>query len=511
MERLMRILGALTRWGLGLCALLLVLIALYVNLGRELIPLVAEYRAEVQAKAREALGMPLEIGSLEGRWSGMAPVLLAHDVTLGEGANALHLDQVQVVPDVWGSLLAREVRIDHLQLNGLKLSLKENADGQWALEGLPVQQDKPLDPAQLFNQMQKVSRLSVLDSQVTLQPLDHAPLTLTYVGLTLTTGPSRQRLDARLTLPDGQPLALSLRSRMRADQWQDAEIESYLSLPQSDWARWVPARATQQWKLSELKAGGEFWVSWAKGTLQSAAIRLNAPEFKGAYAERKPVQINNLALNAYFKRSGEGFQLSLDSLAMNLGKTRFDTRLQLQTTNTEKEGERWHLQADRLDLTPLTPIINALGPLPEGVATTIERLKVMSSLSASVPPQAALSDYLAQGGYDLHLRRLRQTLALQRDVMIDAIAESFPAGTRVTRPQGGYFLWLELAPHIDALALMRQALQAGVSLMPGQLFSADQRFAHCIRLNFAAAPAHDITRATHVLGGLVRGMGAQQQ
>ena len=40
--------------------------------------------------------------------------------------------------------------------------------------------------------------------------------------------------------------------------------------------------------------------------------------------------------------------------------------------------------------------------------------------------------------------------------MIDAIAESFPAGTRVTRPQGGYFLWLELAPHIDALALMRQ-------------------------------------------------------
>ena len=141
----------------------------------------------------------------------------------------------------------------------------------------------------------------------------------------------------------------------------------------------------------------------------------------------------------------------------------------------------------------------------------IERLKVMSSLSASVPPQAALSDYLAQGGYDLHLRRLRQTLALQRDVMIDAIAESFPAGTRVTRPQGGYFLWLELAPHIDALALMRQALPAGVSLMPGQLFSADQRFAHCIRLNFAAAPAHDITRATHVLGGLVRGMDAGSQ
>ena len=381
MERLIRILGTLTRWGLGLCALLLVLVALYVNLGRELFPLVAEYRSEVETKAREALGMPLQIGSLEGRWSGMSPVLLAHDVTVGEGVNALHLDQVRVVPNVWDSLLSRAVRVQHLELNGLKISLKEGADGQWSLEGLPVQQDKPLDPEQLLNQMQMVSQLSVLDSQITLQPLDHPPLTLTYVGLSLKTGSSRQRLDARLTLPDGQPLAMSLRSRIRASQWQDAEVDAYLSLPQSDWARWLPARITQQWQFSQIRAGGELWASWGKGVLQSAAIRLNAPQFKGAYAERKPVQINNLALNGYFQRSAEGFKLSLDSLALNLGETRWETRLQLQqTATTEKTQELWHLQADRLDLTPITPILNALGPLPEGFATVVERLKVTGTL-----------------------------------------------------------------------------------------------------------------------------------
>jgi len=381
MERLIRILGTLTRWGLGLCALLLVLVALYVNLGRELFPLVAEYRTEVETKAREALGMPLQIGSLEGRWSGMSPVLLAHDVTVGEGVNALHLDQVRVVPNVWDSLLSRAVRVQHLELNGLKISLKEGADGQWSLEGLPVQQDKPLDPEQLLNQMQMVSQLSVLDSQITLQPLDHPPLTLTYVGLSLKTGSSRQRLDARLTLPDGQPLAMSLRSRIRASQWQDAEVDAYLSLPQSDWARWLPARITQQWQFSQIRAGGELWASWGKGALQSAAIRLNAPQFKGAYAERKPVQINNLALNGYFQRSAEGFKLSLDSLALNLGETRWETRLQLQqTATTEKTQELWHLQADRLDLTPITPILNALGPLPEGFATVVERLKVTGTL-----------------------------------------------------------------------------------------------------------------------------------
>ncbi|MFJ2691663.1 YhdP family protein [Pseudomonas sp. NPDC087336] len=381
MERLTRILAALTRWGLGLCALVLVVMALYVSLGRELAPLVAEYRAEVETKASEALGMPLQIGELKGSWSGFAPILSAHDVTVGEGANALHLENVRAVPDVWASLLARDVRIANLELNGLKISLKQGDDGAWALEGLPVKDDQPLDPEQLLNRMQMIQQLSVLDSQVTLQPWGESPLTLTYVGATLNTGPSRQRFDARLTLPDGQPLALSVRTRIRASQWKDGEAQVYVSLPQSDWSKWLPETLTQQWNFSEFKAGGELWATWGKGALQSAAVRLNAPQLKGAYAERKPVQINNLALNGYFQRSAEGMLVTVDSLAMNFGETRWESRLQFkQTEASDRTQNLWHLQADRLDLTPLTPLLNALAPLPDGVATVVERLKVTGGL-----------------------------------------------------------------------------------------------------------------------------------
>jgi len=381
MERLIRFFAALTRWGLGLCALSLVLAAVYVSLGRELTPLVAEYRAEVEAKAQAAVDMPLHIGSLEGRWSGFAPVLLAHDVMLGEGSSALRLDQVEVVPDVWASLMAREVRIAHLQVSGLQLGVKEDKDGKWALQGLPVQDDQPLDPEQLLTNMQKVKRVSLLDSQVTLQPFDQAPVTLTYVGLNLHTGVTRQRLDARLTLPDGQPLAMSLRTRIRASQWKDGEVQAYLSLPQSDWARWIPAKLTQQWKLTQFKAGGEFWLTWAKGTVQSAVVRLNSPQVKGQYAERKPVHIENLALTAYLQRSDTGLSVLFDSLAMSLGETRWESRLQLrQTLATDKDLEVWELQADRLDLTPITPLLNALAPLPEGFAKTVEHLKATGLL-----------------------------------------------------------------------------------------------------------------------------------
>lgn len=91
-------LARLLRIGLTLCGLGLVLLALYVSLGRELTPLVAEYQTELEVRGQAALGMPLRIARLEGRWQGFAPVLVAHDVSLGEADSSLRLDQVRVIP-----------------------------------------------------------------------------------------------------------------------------------------------------------------------------------------------------------------------------------------------------------------------------------------------------------------------------------------------------------------------------------------------------------------------------
>ncbi|MGO1273140.1 MAG: YhdP family protein, partial [Pseudomonas helleri] len=306
---------------------------------------------------------------------------LAHDVMVGEGTSALRLDNVKVVPDVWASLLNRDVRLASVQLGGLQLSARQDKDGHWALEGLPVQDDQPLDPEQLLNQLQRVARVSVLDSQVTLEPFNHAPMTLTYIGLTLDVGASDQRLDARLTLPDGQPLALSLKTQVQASRWRDGAAQAYLSLPQSDWAKWLPASLIQPWKVSELKAGGEFWFNWGNGTVQSAVARLNAPKLSGAYADRKAEILDNLALHAWVERGKQGFTVTLDSLAMNIADKRWETRLQLQQfAATQGEQERWHLQADHLDLTPITPLMDSLAPVPEAVAKVIDQLSVTGTL-----------------------------------------------------------------------------------------------------------------------------------
>ncbi|WP_430309162.1 YhdP family protein [Pseudomonas sp. PONIH3] len=381
MERLTRVLSALTRWGLVICALLAVLVALYVSLGRQLVPLVAEYRADAELKAEQALGMPVHVGALEGRWSGLAPMLRVRDLQLGEGATGLRLDDVKLVPDLWASLKAREVRLARIQLSGLQLILRENQEGVWALEGLPQQQDAPLDPAQALTRLRQLGRVDVFDSQVTLYPWQRDPLTLTYVSLGVQAGASRQSVDLRATLPDGQPLAMSLNSRATAKTWRDGRVQAYLSLPQSDWARWLPPRLLGQWQASALRAGGEFWIDWSQGQLQRAMVRLNAPQLKGAYTGRKAITVDNLALSAWFQRQDQGFDVAVDSLAMTLGKARWESHLQLaQRPGQGPAEESWQVQADRLDLTPLTPLIDALAPLPDKLMTVVDALKVTGAL-----------------------------------------------------------------------------------------------------------------------------------
>ena len=139
-------------------------------------------------------------------------------------------------------------------------------------------------------------------------------------------------------------------------------------------------------------------------------------------------------------------------------------------------------------------------------ARTVERLRLSSTLSVSVPVQLGILHYLQDGGYDKHLRMLRATLSAQRDVALHAIAKHFPTGVRITQPEGGYFLWVELPPGLNALVLQRQALSQSISIAPGQLFSADQRFSHCIRLNFGHPSAGQLEPALKALGRLVHAL-----
>jgi DNA-binding transcriptional MocR family regulator len=117
-------------------------------------------------------------------------------------------------------------------------------------------------------------------------------------------------------------------------------------------------------------------------------------------------------------------------------------------------------------------------------AAKIEQMRLMYTLSPAIPSEAAIAAYLDRGGYDRHLRRMRAALIGYLAIAMEAVQAHFPAGTRMSPPQGGYFLWLELPESVDTIELHTQARERGISLTPGSLFSTGLGSTHCLRLNY---------------------------
>jgi DNA-binding transcriptional MocR family regulator len=109
--------------------------------------------------------------------------------------------------------------------------------------------------------------------------------------------------------------------------------------------------------------------------------------------------------------------------------------------------------------------------------------KLASTLATPALTQVALADLLSCGGYDSHLRRIRRVFAENIDRMTRAIERSFPAGTRVSRPAGGFVLWVELPQPADTRGLFAEAVKRGICFAPGDVFSASGRYRHCLRLS----------------------------
>jgi DNA-binding transcriptional MocR family regulator len=134
--------------------------------------------------------------------------------------------------------------------------------------------------------------------------------------------------------------------------------------------------------------------------------------------------------------------------------------------------------------------------------STVKWLKYTSSIGAPTLPAHAIAEFMASGSYDPYLRRIRGACARRVAAMSQAVRRFFPRETRLTRPTGGFVLWIQLPDAVDSLALYRRALGAGIAITPGYLFSATEQYRNFIRLN-AANWSERAEWAIQRLGGMI--------
>ncbi len=142
--------------------------------------------------------------------------------------------------------------------------------------------------------------------------------------------------------------------------------------------------------------------------------------------------------------------------------------------------------------------------VPGRYREVVERLKFAQTVGTATLPQMAIADFLENGGYERHLRRLRRNLVDQVARVSEAIAHEFPTGTRISRPRGGFFLWVEMPPGKSALELFTRALEHKISVAPGPIFSAKARFGTCVRISCGFPWSVTIEKAIGTLGAIAR-------
>jgi len=141
--------------------------------------------------------------------------------------------------------------------------------------------------------------------------------------------------------------------------------------------------------------------------------------------------------------------------------------------------------------------------LPGRYRDQLEKLKFLNTLTSPTIPQQAIAEYLERDGYEHHLRRVRKAYAQQANLMKVVVSRFFPEGTRMSNPAGGYVLWIELPPKVDGMRLYNLALDEGITIGPGYMFSvSDATYRNFIRLNYSSPWTSEIEQAVITIGKL---------
>jgi DNA-binding transcriptional MocR family regulator len=136
----------------------------------------------------------------------------------------------------------------------------------------------------------------------------------------------------------------------------------------------------------------------------------------------------------------------------------------------------------------------------------IQNLKAAISVTTSTLDQFLISQFLASGGYERHLRRLRNSLKKQIIRTAFSIQQHFPPDTRLAIPTGGTLLWVQLTPKVDGLKVYQKALDENIAIIPGVVCSNHRQFKNFIQISCGAPFTSREEKGIKTLGKIVRNL-----
>ncbi|WP_158007585.1 YhdP family protein [Marinobacter sp. X15-166B] len=345
----------------------LVLLALYAGIGRQLAQHVDDFRPEIAARLSAALGQPVTIGRLSARWEWLDPVLEARHVQVGDEGSA-SLDHLRLRLDSLASLLRFRIVLAEFEADSLDLAVQHNPGDGLSTDGLP---DTPTD-------LPKVAEwLDIAGAW-----LSDPAVRITRIRLTIRTADESKyvdipQLDLRyeggLFYAHGRAMRSGTTEQLasfalRGQHFFRGDFNGGVYVEVSSGRLLDGLLEGYRWRglrVMGMDLGGRAWLTFARGQLQQLSGQLRTPYLQLDAGNESLAPIENLSADFGWKRTETGRPLAGELHVRNLSWRWLGEQASGSDLIIRTEGDQWRVDAQRVPLRPLARLATAVAVLPE--------------------------------------------------------------------------------------------------------------------------------------------------
>ncbi|WP_148863435.1 YhdP family protein [Marinobacter fonticola] len=365
-------------WGLVLA--LLIVVALYVVIGRQLVSAVGDYRQELEAELSQRLGQPVHIDGLEGRWRGFDPVILIAGIEVEEVAPsnepAARIDSIRIRLDALTSLLRQRLVFSDFIASGLDLTLEQTPSGAMAIQGVPLAHSSVLsdetsaektaggprawidklggilsDPSVQLNQL----RLGLKVPEEELRTFFIPQVDLLYErGVFSASGRAMQ---------PGSAIQLA-RFYLKGEHFFRGDFDGKLYLDIDSGRLFDALMARYDWQeraIVGFEADGQAWLDFRGGELQSVNAKVSIPHLQLRAQGQSQAPVESVQAHVGWRHASDGgWRIDVKDLSWQWG----GDSVEPIDLSIVRDSE-WELRSDSIPLGSVTPMVLAMVPLGE--------------------------------------------------------------------------------------------------------------------------------------------------
>ncbi len=358
-----------------LVAALLIMAAVALSAARLLLPLMGDYRADIEARLEAQLHRPVSIEEMDVAWQGFGPTLQLRQVRMWDEAGSQELFSVNEVwlhLDLLGSLQQYSPVTSGISLVGMDLDLLRDTEGRISLRGYPLPK-REFDLRVLLTLLQDIGKLSVLDTRLRWEDLSGRipQLELPDIDLTLNGDRRHYRADLVATLPAayGNRLLWSIAAEgdpAHPGDWQGKSFVQVEGARLAAWSSLIPQRPVDAWGRLDMKLWGRF-TGLAFDEL-ALDFNLQDGQFSGAAGTNAPpFTVANLRSRLLWQRETSGWTLAANDFELIQNEVIWPaSRWRLARTSADNGATVWRSEAQYLDIGMLSRLLSLWSPLTPG-------------------------------------------------------------------------------------------------------------------------------------------------